>query len=71
MSTPYVIILFDSEDEFEHSFDTVETPALPSNMSMSDDEEELFEKEPMETEQNEYELEPEDDPSEEEPSKDE
>nr|GEW72910.1 hypothetical protein [Tanacetum cinerariifolium] len=49
MSAPYVIILFDSKDEFE-------TPDPPSNMSMYDDEEEPFEDEPMENDQNEWTL---------------
>ncbi|GJX37257.1 hypothetical protein Tco_0250560 [Tanacetum coccineum] len=63
-------ILSYSKDEFKHSFATVETPTPPSNMSMFDDEKEPFEYELMETDQNEYEFEPEDDPSEEEPSED-
>nr|GEW12117.1 hypothetical protein [Tanacetum cinerariifolium] len=53
MSTPYLIILFNSKDEFEYSSATVEIPTSPSNMSISDDEKKPFEYEPMETEENE------------------
>ncbi|GKC08595.1 hypothetical protein Tco_1000205, partial [Tanacetum coccineum] len=42
MYSLYMIILSDSEDEFEHLSATVETPYVPSNMSTSNDEEEPF-----------------------------
>nr|GEX31076.1 hypothetical protein [Tanacetum cinerariifolium] len=71
MSTPYVIILSDYEDEFKQSSAAIKIHGLPSNMSISDDTEETFKDKSMETEQNVYELDPEHDPYEKELSKDE